>query len=908
MSDTEQEESHGQSANKPRPISFGAVLSKTSDLIAGAVSPRRSLSTRISNYSNRDNLEQPSRDSSTSPLSRLRPATSQGLSVRSTSPLHLSFHMDPGSQDDRHHNNINKRFSKFSFVKSYANSATDASDAQEEPPDEDSEDGQEISRFGSVSTSSEYPPGTSQKVKSPPPGNKLKSGPAGEETDSSRGYPFPSGGTTSSLQGFLDDINIEDGIMLAGESERGSKFSLPIGKKMSRSGEAGSVRNDSASQDRMVPEVPPIQVQAPITPTVSHVTQEPKSPRAEKTLHVPFLHKFKPRSKSSKRPSISGPIAVQHNQPHGQQTVASFFDAASSDGEDDNDDVKPEPISKDSFQRSVVVSQNNSPPVGLTDILKRGPSDRSENISPLSPLGTQRKLHSNAIRNVDDATRENRRSGVVGWPASEHDVDGPQTAGVDTVGTKYARGDDRVSGLWDDETNGPPGSAPPLGAKHPPNGLRSHPTSVRGPPPKRVVTFPTNITERRDSLWDREPSTPHPFGRKANLTVVVYSRGGSHHRVPALEKILIPLVAHEGHSPLTAVNNVSSEKRASSTRRSFDDEALFLLLRASYRRLRGTFLAKCSARRVCSVRLLGFENQCQLVTDRATHQCFSPSNNDNSDKNKHTGSNSSKSDEEVGFAEARLLELYRCPRMGRSRWEWWDWVRGLPENIAAENGGGGEAALLAAAGRSNERFALELVEGWSVGRIVVALGLVGVCSIAACLLWIFLGVNHVDAGAVGAGSPSSLAATAAAAASTMTGGVEVSSGRDGVAITSAATGLVSPASLAAEVLSASARLPRPTSAPALGTEVSNSDIMNDEASATVEQRDINLTSMMSSMASQTPEQTQSPTSHSAASDVPVGTKSGDAGSRVGAGVAMGVLVLLVGWMLVGAWLAMSWLL
>ena len=829
--------------------------------------------------------------------------------------------MDVESQDDKH-NNINKHFSKFSFVKSYATSATEASDAQEELPDEYSEDGQEISRFGSVSTSSEYPPGTSKKVKSPPPGNKVKSGPAGEETDSNRGYPFPSGGTTSRVQGFLDDINIEDGIMLAGESERGSKFSLPIGKKMSRSGEAGSVRNDSASHDRIVPEVPPIQVQAPITPTVSHVTQEPKSPRAEKALHVPFLHKFKPRSKGSKRPSISGPIAVQHNEPHGQQTVASFFDAASSDGEDDDDPARPEPISKNSFQRSVLVSHTNSPQVGLTDILQRGPSIRSEDISPLNPLGTQRKLHSNASKTVDEATRENRRSGVVGWPASEHDVDGPQTASVDMVGTKYARGDDRVSGLWEDEINGPPGSAPPLGAKYPPNGIRSHPTSVRGPPPKRVVTFPTNMAERPDSVWDREPSTPHPFGRKANLTVVVYPRGGSHHRVPALEKVLIPLVAHEGQSPRTPVN-VSSEKRASSTRRSFDDEALFLLVRASYRRLRGTFIAKCSARKVCGVRLLGFENQGQLVTDRATHQCL-PSNMN--DKSNHSSS-TSKSDEQAGFAEARFLELYRCPKLGRSRWEWWDWVRGLPENIAAENiaaeniaaeniaaengnGGGVEAALVAAGtGRNTERFALELVEGWSVTRIVVALGLVGLCSIAACLLWIFLGVNHARTGPV-AGSPSGVAAAAAAAASATTARVQASSRQDGVAITSAASGLISPTSLAAEILSASARIPGATAAPARGTEVNNSDIMNDEASAAVEQRDNNnLTSMMSSMASQMPSQTPSPTSNSAASsDVPVGTRSGDPGSRVGAGVAMGVLVLLVGWMLVGAWLAMSWLL
>ena len=35
---------------------------------------------------------------------------------------------------------------------------------------------------------------------------------------------------------------------------------------------------------------------------------------------------------------------------------------------------------------------------------------------------------------------------------------------------------------------------------------------------------------------------------------------------------------------------------------------------------------------------------------------------------------------------------------------------------------------------------------------------------------------------------------------------------------------------------------------------------------------------------------------------------GGPGSRVGAGVALGVLVLLVGWMFIGAWIALSWML
>ena len=34
---------------------------------------------------------------------------------------------------------------------------------------------------------------------------------------------------------------------------------------------------------------------------------------------------------------------------------------------------------------------------------------------------------------------------------------------------------------------------------------------------------------------------------------------------------------------------------------------------------------------------------------------------------------------------------------------------------------------------------------------------------------------------------------------------------------------------------------------------------------------------------------------------------GGPGSRVGAGVALGVLVLLFGWMIVGGWVALSWM-
>ena len=850
------------------------------------------MSTRLSHPSSREPSEKPSRAASASSTADHKPSPSLAPTDRTTSLVGSRGFLDPtliskGSQDD-----MNKHFSRFSFVPSYTNSSLGASDVGEEHTED--EDGQEISRFGSVSTSSEYPPGTSKKVKSPPPGNKAHMNGEDHEGESSKEISLPFG-MQSNMFDFSENISIEDGIMVAGESERGSKLSLPIAKKITRK-EMGSAREMGEAEDV----TPEIVVQSPKTPTFSHVKDEPKSPRAEKALRVPFLHKFR-RSESKKSAANPRTIAAvtepQYNEPHSQEQVRSFFEAASSDGEEDNDDDKGTFIGnaqQASFRSPVLVNHSTSSSVGLKDILHRGPSARSQNISPLSAgddSPPRRALFTTA--DTDEEKRESRRSGVIGWPASEHVIEAPQTAGAGN--SNYNNGDDRVNGLWDVNCGPNPFATGAKAATAPAeigriDGLRSHPT-IRSP--KRQVTFPLETQVERERVWVREDVTPYPVGytpkeereeteelqrmeraeQKATLTVVVYAH---HNQVPKVKRLSIPTIAHE--IPIPAASRSAGSPAKAIMNRNFDDATLSTLLRSSYASLRGPWTAKLSARTVCSVRLLGYEKSCQLATHRAKHQCF---------ENK---------DEESGFAEARLLGLYRNPKHGKGRWEWWGWVRGLPENQAT---------------KQNEKVALELVEGWSARRIILALALVAICSIVATLLWIFTGGNYVGSGI----APSPVVTAADQFASPTTIGTMKTS--DGIAITaSPSSKTTSMPSVPPEsaIPGMASEIPAPAAGSAVGAEIRS------EIEPTVMQRDATTGSTPMFTLASTSTLASTPASASAftasdeasspapaSSDKLGGYSLGGPGSRVGAGVALGVLVLLFGWMIVGGWIALSWM-
>lgn len=163
----------------------------------------------------------------------------------------------------------------------------------------------------------------------------------------------------------------------------------------------------------------------------------------------------------------------------------------------------------------------------------------------------------------------------------------------------------------------------------------------------------------------------------------------------------------------TGAGNPNPDEQPKSTptlKKTFDDEMLFKLLRAEYSRMRGPFGTFISARNVRDLGFLSYTKGSQLVKqDRgARRKTFLVNGGD-------------------GFAETELLALYRRPKRGRGEHGWVEWIKRLPKNSGTEN--------------SKEKVALELVEGWCIWRISLALLLVVVASLVAVLLWTFLGVE-----------------------------------------------------------------------------------------------------------------------------------------------------------------------
>ncbi|KAG8528150.1 uncharacterized protein KY384_007066 [Bacidia gigantensis] len=569
----------------------------------------------------------------------------------------------------------------------------------------------------------------------------------------------------------------------------------------------------------------------------------------------------------------------------------------------------------------------------ITEALVRGPSGNSQNKDldvGLSDASTTDNTVTVGTRAYEPRTedeeqqkREDRRSGIIGWPTSERVADGPNSAS-EVLEHRYLEGDDRVSGLWNGSADPfAPNSAPAIhhvstspiaggsalarnavmgtpDPKAPADGLRSHPSvmaKVMRPAQQERSRSKVGFSLRADTeaarqagkKWEKEDviSTPYPIpyegdkeggwernqrkekGKWASLTVLVYKRGGG---MPKVTRLKIPSVGHEIFS--SVMSGKPQEGGTVAMNQTFDDAKLALLLRGAYTSFRGPVLAKCGARTVCSVRLLGYTSWCQLATRRAKQQCFETKE---------------QKDEESGFAEARLLELYRKPKIGNGKWEWWNWARGLPENQAV--GVQGEARL--------ERVALEIVEGWSARRIILAFSLVAICSVVACLLWIFAGVNRTATGEPLKGSPNAAGQSLPSEPNSST--IGQSSSHDGIAITGSHS---TPSQVPTTVPGADTALfgiPSDALGPGSAAASLSAIINANGPTPTVIQRDTSSASL--STESSTVTSTNIPAS---AGQQPEAYLSGGPGSRVTAGVVLGLLVLLVGWMFLGAWLALSW--
>lgn len=230
------------------------------------------------------------------------------------------------------------------------------------------------------------------------------------------------------------------------------------------------------------------------------------------------------------------------------------------------------------------------------------------------------------------------------------------------------------------------------------------PTSIVRSPRQKEEAPPTpSVIEPRSATGSRKRGD-------AILALVLFNRRT---RVPIFRRIAIPGRKKAVDSPTSPQKSPGSNS-STDPQREFDDERLFKLIRAEYGRMRGTTYHTIAnlfrARDVRDVGFLSFSKASQLLkSDRGSQRrkTFPVSGDD-------------------GFAESEMLALYRSPKLGREEYAWVDWIGRRPEN----NGVMG-----------SEKIALELVEGWCVRKIGMALVAVLLASVLSALLWTFLGAG-----------------------------------------------------------------------------------------------------------------------------------------------------------------------
>jgi len=246
-------------------------------------------------------------------------------------------------------------------------------------------------------------------------------------------------------------------------------------------------------------------------------------------------------------------------------------------------------------------------------------------------------------------------------------------------------------------------------------------------PPRRNVTFPPppiDVKPGHRFLRQSIISTPYPhFQRTPNSKLSVSS--------PTVRDSVITLCLYSNNSPTPRLSRIviptdrvsglvtdSSEKKRNNSRRDFDDQKLFQLVRTEYTKMRSPF------HRYGSLRVL------QSFTLSSYKDLFQPASR--WQKLAHT-KNFSLADED--FDPESMLRLYLRPQLGEGQHQWVDWALSLPGRL---NGGRSRG--------EGENLVMEFVEGWSVTRVVGAVASVVLLSVVATFLWVLLGVGSQQPG------------------------------------------------------------------------------------------------------------------------------------------------------------------
>lgn len=449
--------------------------------------------------------------------------------------------------------------------------------------------------------------------------------------------------------------------------------------------------------------------------------EDSNAPREVGGFRLPFLYGMpnflRPSgyARSSLTPSQEKEVKDAAKPP------GSFFHDGSSDGDPNEEDSQIGDAQQAIVGKPVMVKHGSRTKVGLKEMLHTAPSAQ-DNPGPsrgkaIIMLGESVELGRKPVSRdgAFPVRTPSKREGVIGMPQQEQG--------------------DAVSQRQEDQVGlGIFSNMDPFAQ----DGLRSHPVSPKNDPAvaqsyeKRSVSFPPaplqlEIKPEHRFLRQDIVSTPYPPGfqgraaslynasehgtmptideaPKSLLTLVLYSHGDS---ISKVKKIVIPT------PPETALVDNSNEKKPpikAIMRRDFDDEKLFKLIRSEYNSMRGSLRRLASARTVRSMNLLAYCSTSELVSKQAKPMHFRHQDND-----EH-------------LAEARMLDLFKKPNLGKRHHEWVEWVTTLPENSNIEP-------------VDNERIALELVEGWSTRKLLAAVVAVLVCSLTITLLWIFLGAG-----------------------------------------------------------------------------------------------------------------------------------------------------------------------
>jgi hypothetical protein len=173
-----------------------------------------------------------------------------------------------------------------------------------------------------------------------------------------------------------------------------------------------------------------------------------------------------------------------------------------------------------------------------------------------------------------------------------------------------------------------------------------------------------------------------------------------------------------------------------STPGSFDDHHLARQLHRAYRSLSGSWFQRTfSARKLKYIRVqrVSLYRSPEPLSRTAISAAAEEEAEEESPKLLLAVHGSGLDDEEHPFTEAKLWDLWKNPRSGRARYTWVHWARRLnpPRSSSSPPGLADDSSVLT----------IQFTHSFSIVRILAVLSLILALSVAAALLWIFLGVS-----------------------------------------------------------------------------------------------------------------------------------------------------------------------